>query len=99
LPRGRAPPAGGFAALVDEAGGRLRAAKSAGSAGAVSRGGDAAERILAFPAGRVSGRISRWANRHPSLYELRFAWIWPAWFLIFRLRAVKALAPIPPESR
>lgn len=48
-----------------------------------------AERILVFPTGRVSGRISRWANRHPALYERRLAWIWPAWFLIFKLRAVK----------
>jgi SAM-dependent methyltransferase len=48
-----------------------------------------AERILVFPAGRVSGRISRWANRHPALYERKLAWIWPAWFLIFKLRAVE----------
>ena len=49
-----------------------------------------AERILVFRPGRVSGRISWWANRHPALYEQRFAWIWPAWFLIFKLRAIKS---------
>lgn len=48
------------------------------------------ERTLVFRPGRVSGRISWWANRHPALYEQRFAWIWPAWFLIFKLRAIKA---------
>jgi SAM-dependent methyltransferase len=39
----------------------------------------------------LGGRIlARFANRHPQLYERRFAWIFPAWFLIFKLRAVKA---------
>ena len=37
----------------------------------------------------VSGLIARWANRHPEIYEQRFAWVLPAWFLIFRLRCVK----------
>ena len=32
-----------------------------------------------------------WANRHPALYEQRFAWIWPAWFLIFKLRKMQGL--------
>jgi hypothetical protein len=30
--------------------------------------------------------VSRLANRRPDLYEKRFAWLWPAWFLIFKLR-------------
>jgi SAM-dependent methyltransferase len=47
-----------------------------------------AERWIAFPPGPVSGLISRWANRHPDLYEKRFAWLWPAWFLKLQLRAI-----------
>jgi hypothetical protein len=38
----------------------------------------------------VARFVGRWANRHPALYEGRWTWIWPAWFLIFKLRAVKA---------
>lgn len=48
-----------------------------------------AERALAFHNGRADRLVARWANRHPELYERRLAWIWPAWFLIFRLRAIK----------
>lgn len=47
------------------------------------------ERTLVFPAGRLSGLFARWANRHPALYERRLAWIFPAWFLIFKLKAEK----------
>lgn len=47
------------------------------------------ERFLAFHPGRLASLVARFANRHPELYERRFAWIWPAWFLIFKLRAVK----------
>jgi len=46
-------------------------------------------RQIAFhpsPANRI---VAWWANRHPALYERRFAWMFPAWFLTFRLRAVK----------
>lgn len=45
------------------------------------------ERTLVFPHGRLTSLFARWANRHPALYERRLAWIVPAWFLIFRLRA------------
>jgi SAM-dependent methyltransferase len=48
-----------------------------------------AERVLAFHNGRPDRLMSRLANRHPAFYERRLAWIWPAWFLIFKLRAVK----------
>jgi SAM-dependent methyltransferase len=48
-----------------------------------------AERLLVFNNGWLDRRIANWANRHPELYERRFAWLWPAWFLIFKLRAVK----------
>jgi hypothetical protein len=34
--------------------------------------------------------MSRFANRHPELYERRLTWIWPAWFLIFKLRALES---------
>jgi SAM-dependent methyltransferase len=47
------------------------------------------ERILVFANSPVDRLLSRFANRKPELYERRLAWIFPAWFLIFRLRAVK----------
>jgi SAM-dependent methyltransferase len=47
------------------------------------------ERILVFHGSRFDRLVARLANRHPELYEKRFAWIFPAWFLIFKLRAVK----------
>jgi SAM-dependent methyltransferase len=43
------------------------------------------ERLLVFHAGRLARWLGRWANRHPALYERRFTWIYPAWFLLFRL--------------
>ncbi len=33
--------------------------------------------------------VHRLANRFPQLYEQRWAWIFPAWFLLFRLEVVK----------
>jgi SAM-dependent methyltransferase len=33
--------------------------------------------------------VSRLANRWPERYERRWAWVFPAWFLYFELRAVK----------
>jgi hypothetical protein len=48
------------------------------------------ERCLVFPTGRFSGLFARWANRHPAFYERRLAWIFPAWFLIFKLKAERA---------
>jgi SAM-dependent methyltransferase len=47
------------------------------------------ERILVFQHSLVNRWVSRWANRHPEIYEQRFAWMFPAWFLIVKLRAVK----------
>jgi SAM-dependent methyltransferase len=47
------------------------------------------ERILVFQPRLPDRLVARLANRHPELYERRFAWLCPAWFLIFRLRAVK----------
>lgn len=49
-----------------------------------------AERTLVFPMTLPDKLVSRFANRHPAAYERRLAWIWPAWFLIFKLRALEA---------
>jgi len=57
-----------------------------------------AERVLVFYPGRLGGLVSRFANRHPALYERRFAWIFPAWFLIFKLRAIKPPAATVPKA-
>lgn len=48
-----------------------------------------AERILVFRQRLPDRLMSRFANRHPEVWEQRLAWLWPAWFLIFKLRAVK----------
>jgi SAM-dependent methyltransferase len=50
---------------------------------------EVAERILVFHQRRPDRLVARFANRHPQIWEQRFAWLWPAWFLIFKLRAVK----------
>lgn len=50
---------------------------------------DVAQRLLVFHTGRIDGLVARWANRHPALYERRFAWLFPAWFLLFELVARK----------
>ncbi len=34
--------------------------------------------------------VHRLANRFPHGFEQRWAWIFPAWFLLFRLEVVKA---------
>ena len=47
------------------------------------------ERQIVFQHGVVNRLVARLANRHPSGYEQRFAWMFPAWFMIFRLRAIK----------
>lgn len=47
------------------------------------------ERQLVFHNGLIDRLMARWANRHPEAYEQRLAWLWPAWFLILKLRAVK----------
>ncbi len=46
------------------------------------------ERLIVFHAGRLA-RLWAWAaNRWPERYERRFAWVYPAWFLRFRLKAI-----------
>jgi len=48
------------------------------------------ERVLVFSPGPLARLVQRLANRRPQLYENRIAWIFPAWFLIFKLRALKS---------
>jgi SAM-dependent methyltransferase len=48
-----------------------------------------AHRSLVFHMSLPGKLMSRLANRHPELYERRLAWIWPAWFLVFKLRALE----------
>lgn len=47
------------------------------------------ERTLVFHPGPFGDLMAHFANRKPQLYEQRFTWMIPAWFLIFKLRAVK----------
>ncbi|HVS62087.1 MAG TPA: methyltransferase domain-containing protein [Thermoanaerobaculia bacterium] len=51
-------------------------------------------RNIAFHPGRISKFFAAWANRHPALYERRLCWIFPAWFLFFRLRALPARSTV-----
>jgi SAM-dependent methyltransferase len=54
------------------------------------------DRLIAFYPRRVNRLIAFLANKYPERYEQRFAWMFPAWFLEFRLRAVKQSAADPP---
>jgi hypothetical protein len=47
------------------------------------------ERQIVFQQSLLNRFIARIANRQAKRYEQRFAWMFPAWFMIFRLRAVK----------
>lgn len=47
-------------------------------------------RHIQFNGGKISRSvISRIANKFPLTYEQRWAWIFPAWFLYFELKAIK----------
>lgn len=47
-------------------------------------------RHIQFQGGRFNRSIiSRLANRFPVIYEQRWAWIFPAWFLYFELEVIK----------
>lgn len=47
-------------------------------------------RHLQFKGGRFNRSIvSRLANKFPAIYEQRLAWIIPAWYLYFELKAIK----------
>jgi SAM-dependent methyltransferase len=47
------------------------------------------ERLLVFHNSLCDRLVARFARRHPAAYERRLAWIWPAWFMLFKLRAIK----------
>jgi SAM-dependent methyltransferase len=47
------------------------------------------QRLLVFHSGLLDRLVARLANRNPEFYERRLTWLRPAWFLIFKLRAVK----------
>jgi SAM-dependent methyltransferase len=46
------------------------------------------ERTLVFHPSLADRIVARLANRFPEAYEHRFTWLFPAWFLIFKLSAV-----------
>ena len=47
------------------------------------------DRHIQFQGGRINRSIiSRLANKFPNVYEQRWAWIVPAWFLVFELEAI-----------
>jgi SAM-dependent methyltransferase len=50
---------------------------------------DIIERNLVLHPGRLQRLVAWYANRWPAAYERSFCWLWPAWFLIVRLRARK----------
>lgn len=50
-------------------------------------------RLLVFHAGRFARIVAALANRWPALYERRWTWIYPAWFLQLRLRAIEIDGP------
>ena len=47
------------------------------------------ERSLVFHQSLVNRVVLRLAMRFPEEYERRFAWLFPAWFMTFKLTAVK----------
>jgi SAM-dependent methyltransferase len=44
---------------------------------------------IIFAPGLVNRVVWRLANRYPTGYEQRWAWIFPAWFLYFELKVIK----------
>jgi SAM-dependent methyltransferase len=48
-------------------------------------------KTVVFTASHFNRVVARFANRCPELWERRFCWLFPAWFLIFRLRAVRGI--------
>jgi SAM-dependent methyltransferase len=45
------------------------------------------ERTLVFHPSLANRIVAHLANRFPTAYERRFTWLFPAWFMIFKLRA------------
>ena len=48
------------------------------------------ERTLVFQHSLLNRFVAPWANRHAARYEQRWCWLFPAWFLIFKLKAEAA---------
>jgi SAM-dependent methyltransferase len=49
-------------------------------------------RHIQFQGGRFNRSIvSRFANKYPHIYEQRWAWIFPAWYIYFELEAIKTV--------
>jgi len=47
-------------------------------------------RRIQFNGGRfMRSIVSRLANKYPQIYEQRWAWCFPSWFLYFELKAIK----------
>jgi ubiquinone/menaquinone biosynthesis C-methylase UbiE len=44
---------------------------------------------IAFKPTRLNRFVKAWANAHVEWYEERFCWMFPAWFILFELQAVK----------
>jgi len=45
--------------------------------------------IMVFQPSIINKVVRRLANRFPRVYEMRWAWIFPAWFLFFDLEVIK----------
>ena len=52
-----------------------------------------ARRTLVFRHGPLNRVVARLANRYPAAYEHRWAWMFPAWFMIFELRRIASEKP------
>ena len=52
-------------------------------------------REIVFTQRPVNKLVRRFARRDPRRYEERYAWLFPAWFLVFELEVVKGPSPRP----
>ena len=43
---------------------------------------------IVFERGLINRLVRRFANRSPDRYEQRWAWIFPAWFLVYELEVL-----------
>jgi SAM-dependent methyltransferase len=50
---------------------------------------------IVFHPSPLNRLVSRLARRWPDVYERRFAWLFPAWFLSFELLVAKPSPPLP----
>ena len=49
---------------------------------------------MMFQPSLINKAVWRLANRFPEAYEMRWAWMFPAWFLYFELEVIKASSEI-----